>query len=361
MTLPSMRDLRRHIVATVVGVVFSFVMLGCKKDDAAPQPGAAAATSPAPAVRLGYFANFTHAQALLGVASGDFEKAVAPSKFSTKVFAAGPSLIEALFAGDIDIGYIGPGPALNGFARSGGANVRVISGSAANGVLIVARKDAGIKTLADLTGKRLATPQYGNTQDIAAKAYVRQVLDRPNVDDVKPVPNAEQAGQMVAGQIDAAWAPEPWGTYLIKQTGATLVAKEESLWPQGNFATTVVITTPAFLAKHPETVKAFLAAHVAWTDRLSADPQPYLTDLKAALFNLTNKNLPPGVLEASVENTLFTTDPLPHTFTRFAGWAYDLDFSKERTDTSALIDVTFLQSVRQQSPAATQPKRRLDE
>src|SRR5687768_5475818 len=95
------------VMAAIVGAGMG--TSGCKKSETA------AGTPPA-AVRLGYFANFTHAQAVLGVSSGEFEKAVAPSPFSTKVFNAGPSLIEALFAGEIDIGYIGPGPALNGFA-----------------------------------------------------------------------------------------------------------------------------------------------------------------------------------------------------------------------------------------------------
>src|SRR5688572_13458963 len=110
-------------------------------------------------VRLGYFGNVTHAQAVLGVASGDFTDAVAPAKFSTKVFNAGPSLIEALFSNNIDIGYVGPGPALSAHEKSRGEGIRVIAGAAANGVLIVARKDARIASLKDLAGKRIATPQ----------------------------------------------------------------------------------------------------------------------------------------------------------------------------------------------------------
>src|SRR3954470_12832969 len=118
--------------------------LGCDKDKGS------SSNSSAPQVRLGYFANVTHAQAVLGVSSGDYERAIAPAKLSTKVFNAGPSLIEALFAGEIDIGYVGPGPAINAHAKSKGSGIRVIAGAAANGVLIVARKDAGIDSISQL-------------------------------------------------------------------------------------------------------------------------------------------------------------------------------------------------------------------
>jgi NitT/TauT family transport system substrate-binding protein len=331
---------RLHIVATLLTLSLSAIV-GCKKD-AATGPSA----TPPKEVRLGYFANFTHAQAVLGVSSGDFEKAVAPAKFSTKVFNAGPSLIEALFAGEIDIGYIGPGPALNGYVKSKGSKVRVIAGAASNGVLIVARPDAGINELKDLAGKKIATPQLANTQDIAAKRYLRDVLKHNDISKVMPIQNAEQASMMVRKEIDAAWAPEPWGSLLIKQTGAKLIAEEKTLWPEGAFATTIVITTPEFLQKHPDVVEKFLGVHVAWTEKLKSDPSAQLPKLKDSLFALTNKGLPEGVLEASIKTTNFTDDPLPHTFTNFAQWAFDQGVIKEKTDTAAMFDTAILKKVR---------------
>src|SRR5687767_13397062 len=126
---------------------------------------AGADTRPISELRIGYFANVTHAQGVLGVSSGEFAAAIAPAKLSAKVFNAGPSLIEALFAGEVDIGYVGPGPVLSAHTRSRGEGIRIISGAAANGVLIVARKNSAITALADLKGKKIATPQHGNTQD----------------------------------------------------------------------------------------------------------------------------------------------------------------------------------------------------
>ena len=251
--------------------IIPLLLVACDRAQSSQQ--SAATSAPPSEIRIGYFANVTHAQAVLGIASGDFTGAVAPAKLSTKVFNAGPSLIEALFAGEIDIGYVGPGPALSAHARSKGQGIRVISGAAANGVLIVARKDAGISTLADLKGKRIATPQHGNTQDIAARHYLIADLKQSDANNVIAVQNSEQAGMMDRGQIDAAWAPEPWGSRLIAETGAKLIAEEKDLWPEKQFSLTVVVTTPEFLAQHPDVVKKVLHGHAKWPAARQQEPQ----------------------------------------------------------------------------------------
>lgn len=320
-------------------------------------PTTAAAGDAGPAeVRIGYLANLTHAQAVLGAASKEFENAVTPAKVSTKVFNAGPSLIEALFAGEIDIGYVGPGPALNAHAKSRGQGIRVVAGAAANGVLIVARKDSGINTLADLKGRRVGTPLLANTQDVAARYYLTHQLGQPDHDNVISVPNAEQAVMMGNSQIDGAWAPEPWGSFLVAQAGAKVIGQEKDLWPQKNFAITVVVASPQFLQKHPQTVEKLLAVHQSWTKRLNEEPEKYAPQLKAALFDLTKKQLPPGVVESALKNTTFTNDPLPYTFDVIATWAYELGplFAKEKPDVTGLIDTSILQKLQppQAAPAA---------
>ena len=329
---------------------------GCDRGGAA-DAGPGADTAPPAEVRLGYFGNVTHAQAALGVVSGDFANAVAPSKFSTKVFNAGPSLIEALFSNNIDIGYVGPGPALSAHAKSQGEGIRVVAGAAANGVLIVARKDSGIKTPNDLVGKKVATPQAGNTQDIAARWYLTKKLGQKDANNVVAIANAEQQGMMSRGEIDAAWAPEPWGSRLIIENGATLIGKEnEELWPSKRFVLTVVVTTPEFLAQHPDTVKKVLGVHAQWTQRLQDNPSAYSAQLGDALFNLSGKRLPSGVLDASLKNVEFTLDPLEETFQTMGQWAYDVGYAKEPVGKlEGLIDTTLLQQVKGSSGAASQP------
>ncbi|HEY7086568.1 MAG TPA: aliphatic sulfonate ABC transporter substrate-binding protein [Tepidisphaeraceae bacterium] len=335
-------------------MILAFALLiGCDKSDT--KSGAAA---PLKELRLGYFANATHAQAVLGVDSGDFARAISPAKLSTKVFNAGPSLIEALFAKEVDIGYVGPGPALSAYARSHGEGVRVISGAAANGVVLVARKDSGINSVKDLLGKRLATPQKGNTQDISARHYMASWGQRDD-STILPVANAEQSSMMARGQIDAAWAPEPWGARLVAETDAKIIGEEKDLWPNGLFSLTVIITTPEFLQAHPDVVERILAVHGSWTRKLQENPTAQLPLLEEALFKLTQKKLPPGVLAAALPRIRFGDDPLKDTFQTMGQWAYELHFASEPPgNLDKLFDLTILRKLeqqQQQQPAASAP------
>jgi NitT/TauT family transport system substrate-binding protein len=323
-----------HTLAPALLVLAIFALPACRgKSNDGPRP-----------VTIGYFANLSHAQAVLGVASGDFEREIAPAKLETKIFNAGPSLIEALFAGAIDIGYVGPGPVLSAHARSGGKGIRVVAGAAANGVVIVARKGSGIHSLADLAGKRVATPQLGNTQDISARHYLSAVLKQTDLGNVVPVDNAEQAALFSRGEVDAAWVPEPWGQRLISETGATAIAEERDLWPSKEFLLTLVVTTPEFLAKRPDVVQKVLRAHRAWTQRLTAEPEKYVEPLGDALFSLNGKRLAAGILPAALKRVRFVDQPDLDTLRTFALWKRDLGFDRDVVNLGGLVDTTALES-----------------
>ena len=336
-----MKDIRS---VSFLALALAGLALSCdrKQSDAAANPAAPAE------VRIGYFANLTHAQAVLGVASGEFATAVAPAKVTTKVFNAGPSLIEALLAGEIDVGYVGPGPALNAHSRTHGEGIRVVAAAASNGVVIVARDGSGIRTLGDLKGKKLATPQHGNTQDLAARHYLKDVLHQGDLQNVLPIANAEQAGMMSRGEIDASWAPEPWGAYLVAQDGAKIVGEEKDLWPNKEFTLTVVVTTPDFLAAHPGTVEQILGVHHHWTQRLRSEPEKSIPQLDAALYALTGKKLPQGVLPAAIRRVKFTDEPLQETFDGYGAWSYELGVIQQKPDLTGLVDTSILKKLQKQ-------------
>ena len=296
-------------------------------------------------VRLGYFPNLTHGQAVLGVSSGDFAAAIAPAKLTPRPFNAGPDLIGALLSGNIDIGYVGPGPAINAFVKSHGQGIVVISGTAANGVVIVARNGSGINSLTDLAGKKIATPQHANTQDIAARHYLTAVLKQSDTNNVLPIANPDQAGAMGRGDIDAAWAPEPWGSILIANTGAKLIGEEKDLWPSKEFSLTVVVTSPDFLQAHPDVVEKMLAAHRTWTNRLASEPDKYVQPLEDAIFNLTGKRPPSGITASALKRVKFTDEPSPDTFAANAQWAFDLGFSNENPSLDRLMNLTILRKL----------------
>jgi NitT/TauT family transport system substrate-binding protein len=296
-------------------------------------------------VRLGYFANVTHAQAVLGVAEGDFQGALGDTHLAAKVFNAGPSLIESLIAGDIDVGYVGPGPALTAWAETHGQEIVVIAGSAANGVVIVAGPKSNIHSLADLAGRKIATPQRNNTQDISARHYLLATLHQTDDRNVIPLSNSELVGRMIAGDIDAAWTPEPWGSRLVDAAGGRIIAEEKDLWPDHEFSLTVVVARTAFLHDHADLVRKLLAVHHAWTQKLAADPQTYAPQLQDALYALTKNKLPPSVMQSALGHVKFTDDPLPATFKIMNQWSVDLRVIKRPVPLDGLFDTSILASL----------------
>ena len=322
------------VAALLVGL-----LAGCGKsqnESQSPQ-----GTMPAE-LRLGYFANVTHAQAVLGVWSGQLQAALGPTHLTPKVFNAGPELIEALNAGAVDVGYVGPGPVLAAYVNSRGQAVRVIAGAAANGVVIVASKDSHIQSLSGLKGMRIATPQLGNTQDISARHYVTAVLGQPDASNVREVRNSEQSGLMARGLIDAAWVPEPWGARLMSQTGAVLIGEEKDLWPDHEFSLTVVVATPAFLAAHRDVIEKILSVHHQWTERLSLNPLSYADQLNDALAALGAQRLPADVMRGALLRTRFTDDPLPKTFSTMEQWSLDLKFINSAPGLTDLFETNII-------------------
>lgn len=329
------RSLPSLLLAALVLLV-SVAEVGCRRSDAGKEPEV---------VRIGYIAHLTQAQVLLGLQSGELARAVLPSRIETRVFNAGPSLVEALFAGEVDIGYVGPAPVLGAHVQSKGAALRVIAGSAANGVLVVARRDSGIRTMADLAGKRIATPQLGNSQDLSARHYVRSSLGTTDLSNVLPFPTAEHAALLSRGQVDASWVVEPWGSRMVEENGAVLLAEEKDLWPSKRFTQTVVVASTSFLSDHPDKVERVLAVHHAWTEKLRADATPHLPALGEALFAATGKRLPPKLLARAIAHVEFTDDPLEDSLRTMAAWSHDIGLSRASADTSSLVDTTLLKKV----------------
>ncbi|MFE9632473.1 ABC transporter substrate-binding protein [Streptomyces sp. NPDC006463] len=320
---PSGRTAAARIVLTALLIA---ALAGCgygsrAKDRARHEPLAVAGTGKplsASAVRIGYFANLTHATALLGTREGMFAAELGGTKLSTQVFNAGPSEIEALNAGSVDIGFIGPSPAVNGYAKSRGKALRVISGAASAGVSLVADPKKTERAGNGLAGKRIATPQLGNTQDVALLAYLAEqgftvdaTTGRGDVNVVR-ADNKEIPGLFERGSIDAAWVPEPTASLLVAKGGRRLL-EEKDLWPGGDFVTTNVIVSQKFLAEHPDVVEAVLRGSIRTNDWIAGHPQEAKVRINSALAELTGKPLPEDVLGAAFGGLRFLHDPLAST------------------------------------------------
>jgi NitT/TauT family transport system substrate-binding protein len=281
---------------------------------------------PTEALRLGYFANLTHAPALLGVHSGAFQAAVgAQTTLEPVLFNAGPTAMQALLATDsLDAAYIGPNPALTAYLRSGGAAVRVVAGAASGGASLVVRPSIGGP--GELEGKTISTPQLGNTQDVALRVWLSEhgyETNREGGGDVaiRPQDNAQILSSFATGRIDGAWVPEPWATRLVTEAGGKVLVDERDLWPGGGFATTLLVVRTDFLRAHPATVEGLVRAHVETVDRINADPTAAQKATNAAIADLTGKPLPEDVVAAAWSRITFTWDPLAASVGTMAGHA----------------------------------------
>jgi NitT/TauT family transport system substrate-binding protein len=315
---------------------------------------AAPASNAGTTVRLAYFPNFTHAVGLVGVARGAFQQALGESnKLDVKAFNAGPALIEALLAGEVDIGYVGPNPAINGYVKSKGEALRIIAGASSGGALFVVRPEANIKTAKDLDGKQFATPQLGGTQDVALRYYLQQnglkTADKGGTVKIIPTQNPDIVTLFKQGQIDGAWVPEPWATRLIQEANGQVFVDERTLWPNGKFVTTLVVVRTAFLNEHPNLVKKFLQAHVETVEFILANGEQAMQLTNKEIERLTTKPLPDKVIKQAFGNVELTYDPLPKTLLSVADAAYALGFlGQTKPDLSGIFDFKLLNEVLEQ-------------
>ncbi|MFF9803462.1 ABC transporter substrate-binding protein, partial [Streptomyces rochei] len=247
-----------------------------KDDDTAKVAAGAEKIDGLDSVKIGYFGNLTHGTALVGVNKGYFQKSLGATKAQYSIFNAGPSEIEALNAGSIDIGWIGPSPAINGYTKSNGTNLRIIGGSASGGVKLVVNPKK-IKSLKDVKGKKIATPQLGNTQDVALLNWIAEqgwkVDAESGKGDVSVIrtENSVVPDAYKSGSIDGAWVPEPTASKLVAE-GAKVLLDEATLWPDKKFVITNIIVRQEFLKEHPKAVEAVLKASVEANKWINANP-----------------------------------------------------------------------------------------
>lgn len=299
-------------------------------------------------VHVGYFPNITHAQAIIGLSNNVFASHLgADVEIKATIFNAGPAIIEAVFAEDIDIAYVGPSPAINGYVRSGGKALKVVSGVASGGALFVVRPESNIKTASDLYGKRIASPQLGNTQDIAIRGYLRNhglmLREAGGTVSILPLRNPEILNLFMRKQIDGAWVPEPWGVRLIREGGGVLFLDEKTLWADGRFSSAVIVVRTNFLKRHPERVKKWLAAHVEITNWINQHPEEAKAAVCSRIKAISGIYLPKEIIDEAFRRIEATYDPIVSSLFSYAEMAYNAGFlGKQRTDLSGLVDLSLL-------------------
>ena len=306
------------------------------------------ARSGAQRVRLGYFANVTHAPAVIGVGQGRFQQALGSQvTLDAKVFNAGPEAMEALLAGEIDVSYVGPGPAANTFLKSNGRALKIIAGACSGGAALVARQGINITAIHDLEGRRVAVPQIGGTQDISLRHFLAQQnmrgTEKGGSVEILPVKNADMLTLFLRNELDAAWVPEPWASRLIHDAQATLVLDERDLWPNHKVTTTVVVARRAFLEQHPQEVQQILAAHLQTLDWMQLHGDEAQTAMNQELKRLTGKSLSASVLREAWQRCDFTADPNPASIAAFMQAQFEGGYLSRTVDVAQLLDTHLLQ------------------
>jgi len=346
-----MKMQHRMRTGLVAGLLAAVTLAGCSSGSSQRSKEAGSVAEPGEKVtlRLGYFTNITHAPALVGLEKGIFADKLGPDvTLAPSVFNAGPAAVEAIFSGAIDATYVGPNPAINAFAKSNGQAVRIISGATSGGAFLVV--NPSINSAADLKGKKVATPQLGNTQDVALRSWLKGqglITDTQGGGDVSVVPqdNAQALEAFKSGAIAGAWEPEPWATRMVQEGKGKVLVDERTLWPGGQFVTTQLMVRSAFLKEHPDVVQHLLEGEVAATDFINANPAEAKTLANQALQKATGKALPQAVLDAAWPHMTFTNDPIASSLRKGADNAKAVGLLDAGTKLEGIYNLTLLNKV----------------
>jgi NitT/TauT family transport system substrate-binding protein len=282
-------------------------------------------------VRVAYFPNVGHAVPVVGIENGIFSKGIGDKiEIKTKLFDSGPQVIESLFANSVDIAYVGPGPAINGFLKSDQTNIVILSGAASGGASLVVHPNSEINSIKDFSGKRIASPQIGNSQDISLRyALIENGLksaDKGGSVIVLNVANPDIYTLFAKGEIDAAWVPEPWASILVLELGGKRLFYEEDMWPEKQFASVLLIGRSDFIENNPELIDNWIDSNVKTVNWINQNPDETKVIFNNFMKKTLGDSLPDEIISESLDNLEITSDPIEESIYTFAERADSLGY-----------------------------------
>jgi NitT/TauT family transport system substrate-binding protein len=272
-------------------------------------------------------------------------------KIQWYIYNAGPSAMEAIFADSIDLTYVGPNPAINAHLKSKGEEIRIVAGGCSGGAALVVQPDGRIRTDADFRGKKIATPQFGNTQDVACRAWLQsrglRITATGGDAFVIPTANPDQLALFQKGELDAVWTVEPWVSRLVLETKGQLYLEEGSLWKEtgGRYVTTHLVSSVKFLRHNPELLKQWIAAHVELTKWINEHPDEAKKILNEEIAVETTKALSQATLDSAWKRLEITYDPVGASLLKSADDAHRVGFLKQKPNLSRIYDLRLLNEV----------------
>ena len=293
-------------------------------------------------IRIGHFPNITHAQGVIAHAmtrdgKGWFEQRLGPGiKVEWFVYNAGPSAMEAIFANSIDLAYVGPGPALNAYNKSKGAEIRLIAGAANGGAGLIVQSDQNLKSPADFRRKKIATPQLGNTQDISCRSWLTEgglkITQLGGDASVIPTANPDQLALFKQKRIDAVWTVEPWLSRLEQEAGGKVLVEEKEV------ATTVLVASAKFASQQRELTRKIAQAHAELTDWIAKNPDEAQRLMKAELLAETKSDMSAELIAAGWKRITLTSETPRASVEKFVENSVRAGFIKTAPDLSKLFE-----------------------
>lgn len=282
-------------------------------------------------LRVAFFPNIGHAIPVVGMERDTFEDNLGnATTIETKLFDSGPQVIESLYANSIDIAYVGPGPAINGFLKSENRDVVILSGAASGGASFIVHPDSEIRSVEDFAGKRIAAPQIGNSQDVSLRNYLSEnglkSYEKGGSVIVLNIPNPDIYTLFTKGEIDGAWVPEPWATILVQELGGERLFFEEELWPQEKFASVLLIGRQEYVQNNPEIISNWLESHEQTVNWINQNPQETRIIFNDFMQNHMGQSLSDSVIDEALGNLEITTDPVDESIYTFAARADSLGY-----------------------------------
>jgi len=282
-------------------------------------------------IRVAFYPNIAHAVPIVGIENGIFSSGLGNGTvIETKLFDSGPQVVESLFANSIDIAYVGPGPAINAFLKSDEHNVKILAGAASGGASFIVHPDSKIESVNDFPGKRIAAPQIGNTQDVSLRYFLSENGLKPAEKGgsvvILNVPNPDIYTLFTKGDIDAAWVPEHWATILVNELGGTRLFFEETLWPENQFASVLLIGRIDYVDQHPQVIKNWLDSHVKTVNWINMNHKDTKLIFNQFLQKTYGKTLSDDIVSESLDNLEITSDPISESIIIFAERANSLGY-----------------------------------
>jgi len=282
-------------------------------------------------IRVAFFPSISHAVPIVGIENNIFQENLTEQKIiEVKIFDSGPQVIESLFAKSIDLAYVGPGPIINGFLKSNGQDLKILAGAANGGASFIIQKDSGLDSIENFQGKRIASPQISNTQDVSLRHYLSthglEPVEKGGTVFVLNISNPDIYTLFAKGDIDGAWVPEPWATILVEELGGVRLFNESRFWPEKQFSSVLLIGRTNFIEQNPEVVEKWILSNQKTAEWINSNPDKTKMIYNEFMQDYMGKTFSKKIVDESFSNLEITSDPIKNSVLTFAERADSLGY-----------------------------------